>query len=222
MVILQYSKWENFEKVIEKAKMACKNSGVLMIDHFPDVRKMVQIGSNTERELTDYELSRYACYLIAQNGDSRKKVIALAQSYFAIQTHKQEISEKEYNLLTEDEKSEETYQVIRNTIITAQSKVYKAVNSAMVQAYWQIGKEIYTACGETDRAQYGKKLLEYISKQLTKEFGKGFTVTNLKYMRLFYRTFPIRHTLCDELSWSHYRLLMRINDENARRFANTT
>lgn len=62
----------------------------------------------------------------------------------------------------------------------------------MVQAYWEIGQEIHKACGENDRAGYGKKLLEYLSKQLTSEFGKGFTVTNLKNMRQFYRTFPIR------------------------------
>ena len=73
-------------------------------DHFIDISKMVSIGSKTKRELNDYKLSRYACYLIAQNGDSRKKVIALAQTYFAIQTRKQELLELEYNSLTEDEK----------------------------------------------------------------------------------------------------------------------
>lgn len=88
----------------------------------------------------------------------------------------------------------------------------------MVQAYWEIGQEIHKACGKSYRAEYGKKLLQYLSEQLTKEFGKGFTVTNLKYMRQFYRAFPIRHTLCDELSWSHYRLLMRFEDEKARKF----
>ena len=104
MPILQYSNWQNFEKIIQKAKIACKNSGIAVIDHFTDVTKMVQIGSGAYREQIDYKLTRYACYLIAQNGDSRKKVIALAQTYFAVQTRKQEISEKEYSLLTEDEK----------------------------------------------------------------------------------------------------------------------
>lgn len=74
------------------------------LDHFVGADKMVQIGSGAERMQIDYKLTRYACYLIAQNGDSRKKVIALAQTYFAIQTRKQEITEKEYRLLTEDEK----------------------------------------------------------------------------------------------------------------------
>ena len=102
--VLEYNKWENFEKVIVKAKTACKNTGISVIDHFPDVRKMVQIGSGAEKEVKDYKLTRYACYIIAQNGDPRKEVIALAQTYFAVQTRKQEITEKEYSMLTEDEK----------------------------------------------------------------------------------------------------------------------
>jgi len=101
---LEYTQWRNFEKVIGKAKDACKNSNNSIYDHFAEVSKMVQIGSNTERELIDYELSRYACYLIVQNGDPRKEVISLGQTYFAVQTRKQEIIEKEYSMLTEDEK----------------------------------------------------------------------------------------------------------------------
>ena len=104
MPILQYSNWQNFEKIINKAKISCENSNINVLDHFTDINKMVQIGSGAERKQQDYELSRYACYLIAQNGDSRKKVIALAQTYFAVQTRKQEITEKEYSMLTEDEK----------------------------------------------------------------------------------------------------------------------
>ena len=103
-VILNYKEWRKFENVINKAKEACENSEVSVFDHFVDVDKMVQIGSGAERKQKDYKLTRYACYLIAQNGDSRKKVIALAQTYFAVQTRKQEITEKEYSSLTEDEK----------------------------------------------------------------------------------------------------------------------
>ena len=104
MLSLNYSKWENFKKVIQKAIQACENSNIPVMDHFPDIRKMVQIGSEAQRKQQDYKLTRYACYLIAQNGDSRKEVIALAQTYFAVQTRKQEITEKEYSQLTEDEK----------------------------------------------------------------------------------------------------------------------
>ena len=102
--VLDYKEWRKFENVIQKAIMACKNTGISEVDHFVGADKMVQIGSGAERKQKDYKLTRYACYLIAQNGDSRKKVIALAQTYLAIQTRKQEISEKEYSLLTEDEK----------------------------------------------------------------------------------------------------------------------
>lgn len=102
--ILEYTQWRRFENVINKAKFACENSNIKVDEHFADVGKMVDIGSNTKRITKDYRLTRYACYLIAQNGDSRKEVIALAQTYFAIQTRKQELSEKEYNELTEDEK----------------------------------------------------------------------------------------------------------------------
>lgn len=112
--------------------------------------------------------------------------------------------------------SEQTYTAIRNSVITAQSKIYTAVNSAMVEAYWEIGEQIYIACGENDRAEYGKGLLKYLSERLTAEFGKGFTVANLRNMRQFYLTYPKRYTLCSELSWSHYRILMRIDDENRR------
>jgi DNA-damage-inducible protein D len=101
--VLQYSKWENFSKVIDRAMLACKNSGFVITDHFPEVRKMVEIGSETKRNIKDYELSRYACYLIVQNGDPRKEIIALGQTYFAIQTHRQEIADR-FNLLDEDTK----------------------------------------------------------------------------------------------------------------------
>ena len=102
--VLEYTQWRKFEGVINKAINACKASNYEVSDHFAGAGKMVSIGSKTQRELNDYKLSRYACYLIAQNGDSRKKVIGLAQTYFAIQTRKQELLEKEYNNLTEDEK----------------------------------------------------------------------------------------------------------------------
>ncbi len=102
--VLNYAQWRRFNDVIEKAKITCKNSNNIILDHFADVGKMVEIGSGALREQEDYKLSRYACYLIAQNGDSRKKVIAEAQTYFAIQTRRQELNDKEYSELTEDEK----------------------------------------------------------------------------------------------------------------------
>ena len=104
MIILEYKQWRRFESVINKAKESCENSDISVIEHFANVGKLSKRANNAEVEINDYKLSRYACYLIAQNGDSRKKVIALAQTYFAVQTRKQEITEKEYDMLTEDEK----------------------------------------------------------------------------------------------------------------------
>jgi DNA-damage-inducible protein D len=96
--VLGYERWENFVNIIEKAKIACENSGIEIIDHFRDITKMVSIGSNAQRPIEDIILTRYACYLIAQNGDSKKEQIAFAQTYFAIQTRKQELMEQRLEL----------------------------------------------------------------------------------------------------------------------------
>lgn len=95
---LGYDRWENFVNVLNKAKTACEISGIEVLDHFRDVTKMVTIGSNAPRSIEDIMLTRYACYLIAQNGDSRKEQISFAQTYFAIQTRKQEILEQRLEL----------------------------------------------------------------------------------------------------------------------------
>lgn len=101
--VLEYTEWRNFNKVIDKAMLACKNSGFAIADHFVEVNKMVDLGSGSQRKIKDYMLSRYACYLIMQNGDPRKEVIALGQTYFAIQTRRQEIADA-FNQLDEDSK----------------------------------------------------------------------------------------------------------------------
>lgn len=113
MIALEYSKWENFHKVIKKAMIACEKSNNVISDHFPELRKIVYAGATT-KSIIDYKLSRYACYLIVQNANSRKKSVALGQTYFAIQTRKQELSEQKYKNLSEDEKRLYTRQNVKD------------------------------------------------------------------------------------------------------------
>lgn len=112
---------------------------------------------------------------------------------------------------------ESLYKEVKEIIEEARNTIYKAANSAMVQAYWSIGRIIVEEeqAGE-ERATYGQQLLKRLSEKLTTEYGKGFTETNLRYMRQFYNTFGKNHALRDELSWTHYRMLLKINNEQAR------
>jgi len=117
--LLGYEQWRNFLSVIQKAKDACNNAGNEVLDHFADVSKMVTLGSSSEREVQDIKLTRYACYLIAQNGDPRKEEIAFAQSYFAIQTRKQELVEERIRL-------KERFEA-RNKLIASETELSKLI-----------------------------------------------------------------------------------------------
>lgn len=103
MPLLGYGRWENFDKAISRAMESCETSGIEVDDHFREVTKMVQLGSGAKRSVKDYMLTRYACYLIAQNGDPKKEEIAFAQSYFAVQTRKQELIEERISLIERTE-----------------------------------------------------------------------------------------------------------------------
>lgn len=127
-VVLEYAKWGNFVKVIEKAKEACRNSQLNVEDHFADVGKMVDIGSGTKRAIDDMHLSRYACYLIVQNSDPRKEVVALGQTYFAIQTRRQEQADH-IAQLNEDAKR----LAIRNELKEHNKKLVEAAKTAGVE-----------------------------------------------------------------------------------------
>lgn len=109
---------------------------------------------------------------------------------------------------------EAVYQSVRATLETGRTKVARAVNDVMVLTYWEIGRQISQAQGE--RAEYGKHLIGYLSDRLTAEFGSVFSTRNLRYTKQFYLAFPIVNTLCSQLSWSHYRLIMRIEDQKRR------
>ena len=110
------------------------------------------------------------------------------------------------------------YKEIKSILEQARNKVYKAANSTMVEAYWNIGRVIVEKQGGNNKAEYGTALIKNLSKKMTKEFGKGFTVANLKNMRQFYLIFQKSYALRSELTWTHYRLLMRVENENARNF----
>jgi DNA-damage-inducible protein D len=127
--ILAYKRWDKFVNVINKAKEACKNSNNNTKDHFSHVGKMVEIGSNTEREIDEFHLSRYACYLIVQNADPKKEIVALGQTYFALQTRKQELSET-FEALDEDSRRI----AIRKDIKEHNKKLVEAAKNAGVES----------------------------------------------------------------------------------------
>ena len=176
MPVLQYAKWENFKKVIEKAMIACENSEISVKDCFLDIRKPIISGKGKEEFIEDYKLTRYACYLIAQNGDSRKKVISLAQTYFAIQTRKQEIVEKEYTSLTEDEKR--FYQ--RDLTIKGNYSLNKTAKKARVKNFDKFHNSGYKGLynGETADDIAKRKGLRY-REDILDNMGSDELIANL-------------------------------------------
>ena len=149
MPLLGYDRWENFENSIKKAQIACFKANQKVEDHFRDVRKMVEVGSNAVRELRDWKLDRYACYLIAQNGDSRKQAIAMAQTYFAIQTRKQEVFEQ---LSYADKRI-----MIREEVSTHNKKLFKTAKRAGVTNFGSFNDAGYKGLYEMPLAEIENK-----------------------------------------------------------------
>ena len=203
--LLGYSKWENFAKVIEKAKESCQNAGEKISNHFPDVRKMVKIGSGAEKEIDDILLTRYACYLIAQKGDSRKEQIAFARNYFAVQPqtqHTEIINQSDINLKVSDLATKITsintqakdlyginYDAMLREIISeikmTRVVIANRLTTSLTQLYWNIGKRLSSE--KLDKG-YGGKVVEQLSVDLKIEFpdNEGFSPRSLWDMKRFY------------------------------------
>ena len=157
--VLEYKEWRKFLGVIDKAKKACDNSNIKVYDHFVEADKMVEIGSGAKRKEVDYKLSRYACYLIVQNADPRKRIIALGQTYFAIQTRKQEITEQEYDSLSDDEKRFYQRRLTKQGNYTLQRVAVSAGVKDMAEFHNAGHRGLYN--GETADDIFKRKKLRY-------------------------------------------------------------
>lgn len=190
MPLLEYSKWENFHKAIKRALLACKMSNSNVNNHFPDFRKPIVGGKGNIQNVIDYHLSRYACYLIVQNANPKKKSVALGQTYFAIQTRRQEISDKERLKLSEDEKR------ISNRIIVRKG------NYQLNQVARNVGVKNF---GEFHNAGY-------------KGLYDGETADDIaKRKKLRYREEILDNMCSDELAANIFRISMtkqKIQNEN--------
>ena len=153
MNTLEYKKWGNFKNVISKAIEACKSSNINTFEHFADVRRVLKVGNNADMSIDDIKLTRYACYLVAQNGDPRKKAIALAQTYFAVQTRKQELTEDEYKRLSEDEKR--LYN--RKTVSNRNKYLFDTAKASGVKNYGKFNNAGYMGLYNGETAEDIKK-----------------------------------------------------------------
>ncbi len=176
MEALEYKKWQKFLNVISNAKIACEQSNNFVENHFTQMDKMVNIGSNTTRKIIDYKLTRYACYLIVQNANPNKKPVALGQTYFAVQTRKQEISELEYASLSEEEKR--IYQ--RNLTKKGNYSLNQAAKKSNVKNFDKFHNEGYKGLynGETANDIAKRKGLRY-REEILDNMGSDELIANL-------------------------------------------
>lgn len=163
-LVLEYKEWRNFSKVIDESRISCLKSKINALDQFVEVNKLIKHGKGGYRKIEDYKLSRYACYLIVQNADPRKEIVSLGQSYFAVQTRKMELTEEEYEKLSEDEK-----RLYRRQITKDQNKIlYGIAKSKGVLNYDKFTNAGYKGLynGETADDIAKRKRLRYRSEIL--------------------------------------------------------
>ena len=172
---LQYAEWRNFLKVINNAKEATRQSNVAIIDHFVESNKMVQTG-DSKRQIKDYKLSRYACYLIVQNSDPKKEIVALGQTYFAIQTRKQELTESQYESLSEEDKRFYQRNLTKQGNYTLQQTAAKAGVKNMAEFHNAGYKGLYG--GETAEDIFKRKNLRY-REDILDNMGEDELIANL-------------------------------------------
>ncbi|MBQ9012794.1 MAG: DNA damage-inducible protein D [Bacilli bacterium] len=178
MLMLEYSKWGNFKKVIDKSKIACNISNNKINDHFADAGKTVPMPSGAKpKVIEDYKLSRYACYLIVQNSDPRKKVVALGQTYFAVQTRKMEITEDEYLKLSEDQKRMYT----RNSVRNKNKYLFETAKKAGVKNYGKFNDYGYKGLynGETAKQIARRKGINENKEDILDYMGSTELAANL-------------------------------------------
>jgi len=168
MSILEYSKWGNFVKVINKAKLSLENTDITESEHFADVGKTIQMPKNATKEIHDVKLTRYACYLIVQNADPRKKAIALGQRYFAIQTRKQELYEKNIKELSEDDKR----LLARESITKENKNLFSSAKNVGVENFGKFNNAGYQGLYDGETAEDIKKRKKLNKKEQVLKRGK--------------------------------------------------
>ncbi|WP_314395219.1 DNA damage-inducible protein D [Leptotrichia shahii] len=176
MSILEYSKWGNFVKVINKAKLSLENTDITESKHFADVGKTIQMPKNATKEIHDVKLTRYACYLIVQNADPRKKAIALGQRYFAIQTRKQELYEKNIKELSEDDKR----LLARESITKENKNLFSSAKNVGVENFGKFNNAGYQGLYDGETAEDIKKRKKLNKKeQILDHMGSTELAANL-------------------------------------------